>query len=99
MQKSEADYTKMPTIVFSLKDLQNIVGKKITIDEVEGIAPYAKAEVKSYDADADEVKLDCEDTNLPYLWSVEGFARFVKGYLSLQMGIPKINIKRGNYEV
>ena len=71
----------MPTITFSLKDLQDLVGKKLKIEEVHDLAHYGKAEVEAYDQETGEVKINFEDTNLPYLWSVEGFARLLKGIL------------------
>ncbi len=89
----------MPTIIFSLKDLQHLVGKKITIEEVEELAHYGKGDVESYDSETDEVKVDFGDTNLPYLWSVEGFSRLIKGILGLKNGIPEIKIQKGNYQV
>src|SRR3989344_5248627 len=89
----------MPTITFSLKDLQHLVGKKITIEEIQELAHYGKGDFEGYDGETDEVKIDFGDTNLPYLWSVEGFARLIKGILGLQKGIPKIKINEGSYEV
>src|SRR3989338_543413 len=89
----------MPAILFSLNDLQHLVGKKLGIEEVKELAHYAKADVEHYDEEADEVKIDFGDTNLPYLWSVEGFARFLKGILGMQKGIPEIKINKGDYQV
>ena len=89
----------MPTITFSLKDLQNLVGKKLTIEEIQELAHYGKGDFDSYDKETDEVKIDFGDTNLPYLWSVEGFARLVKGILGMQKGIPEIKIHKGDYQV
>lgn len=89
----------MPTITFSLKDLQHLVGKKPAIEEVHGLAHYGKAEVESYDKETDEVKMNFDDTNLPYLWSVEGFARLVKGILEIEKGIPELKLNKANYQV
>src|SRR3989338_4549984 len=89
----------MPTITFSLNDLQNLVGKKLKIEEVHDFALYGKAEVESYDEETDEIKINFEDTNLPYLWSVEGFARLLKGILGLNRGIPEIKLNKGDYEI
>ncbi|MEK6828180.1 MAG: phenylalanine--tRNA ligase subunit beta, partial [Nanoarchaeota archaeon] len=89
----------MPTITFSLKDLQNLVGKKLTIEEIQELAHYGKGDFEGYDKETDEVKIDFGDTNLPYLWSVEGFARLVKGILGMQKGIPEIKIHKGDYQV
>ena len=89
----------MPTITFSLKDLQHLVGKKLSVEEVQELAHYGKGDFESYDKETDEVKIDFGDTNLPYLWSVEGFARLTKGVLGFQKGIPEIKIHKGNYQV
>ena len=66
----------MPTISFSFSDFQKLLGKKISIDEFSDMAlMYAKAEVDDFDKSSGEVKLSLDDTNLPYLWSVESLAR------------------------
>ena len=41
--------SKMPTITFSLKDLQNLLGKKLTIEELEELVSYGKGELDNYD--------------------------------------------------
>lgn len=89
----------MPTITFSLKDLQHLTGKKISVEELQELAHYGKGDFSGYDEDTDEVKIDFGDTNLPYLWSVEGVARLIKGILGLQKGIPEIKINKGDYQV
>ena len=89
----------MPTITFSLKDLQHLTGKKLSIEEVQELAHYGKGDFESYDKETDEVKIDFGDTNMPYLWSVEGFARLIKGILGLQKGIPEIKVSKGDYHV
>lgn len=89
----------MPTITFSLKDLQDLAGKKLAVEEVQELAHYCKGDFESYDRETDEVKIDFGDTNLPYLWSAEGFARFIKGFLGMQKGIPEIKILKGDHQV
>ncbi len=89
----------MPTITFSLKDLQNLVGKKISVQELTELAHYGKGDVEGYDEETDEVKIDFQDTNLPYLWSVEGLARLIKGILEIEKGIPELKLSKGNYQI
>jgi len=89
----------MPTITFSLKDLQNLVGKKLSVEVVQELAHYGKGDFEGYDKETDEVKIDFGDTNLPYLWSVEGFARLVKLVLGKDKGISRLKIEKGNYKV
>jgi len=89
----------MPTINFSLKDLQNLVGRKLSIEEVAMLVEYGKGELESYNKEQDEITVEFGDTNQPYLWSVEGVARLLRGLLGIKKGIPKIDIKKGTYEI
>ncbi len=89
----------MPTITFSLRDLQRLTGKKISVQELIELAHYGKGDVDSYDEQTDEVKIDFQDTNLPYLWSVEGLARLIKGILEIEKGIPELKLSKGDYQV
>jgi phenylalanyl-tRNA synthetase beta chain len=90
----------MPTITVSFEDFQELLGKRIGLKEFEElIVLYAKAEVEKYDEKTKEASIKFDDTNLPYIWSSEGLARFFKGILGKQKGIPKIEIKRGDNEI
>lgn len=90
----------MPTITFSYKDFCNLVGKKIEIEELSKLLSYGKGELEGYDEETDEVSVSFGDTNLPYLWSVEGAARLVKGLIGKQKGIPPIDIiKKSDYRL
>ncbi len=89
----------MPTINFSLKDLQKLIGKKVSIDELKDLLAYAKGDLEEYDKSTDEVKVDFGDTNLPYLWSVEGVARLMRGMLNKDKGLQQLKINKANYKV
>lgn len=89
----------MPTITIIKKDLETLSQSKLSLDEIEFLAHQAKGEVDDYDKQTDELKIDFGDTNLPYLWSTEGFARFIKGYKEIQKGIPKIKVSKANYTI
>lgn len=82
----------MPTIEFSLKDLNSLIGKDLTVEQVDMLSEFAKAEFEGYDKETDVLTLSCGDTNLPYLWSVEGIARLFKGVLGIEKGIPKLPV-------
>ena len=82
----------MPTISFQYKDLCNLVGEKIKIDELAKLLEYGKTELDNYDEETDEITVSAGDTNLPYLWSVEGIARLIKGLKGKQKGIPKFEV-------
>jgi len=89
----------MPTITFAKKDLCNLVGKDIKIEELAELLEKGKGELDSYDEENDEVSVSFGDTNLPYLWSVEGVARLIKGLIGKQKGIPTIEIFKESQHV
>jgi len=89
----------MPTITFSLKDIQKLVGKNLTIEELSALLEFGKCELEDYQKDEDEVTVSLGDTNLPYLWSVEGIARMIKGILGKEKGCPKLKTAKGPYKI
>ncbi|MBI2672751.1 hypothetical protein HYX19_00675 [Candidatus Woesearchaeota archaeon] len=89
----------MPNITFSLKDLRSLLSRNIDLKELENLLIYCKAGLEKYDDKTDEVTIKLEDTNLPYLFSVEGIARLMKGILEKERGLPKLKIQKGNYKI
>jgi phenylalanyl-tRNA synthetase beta chain len=90
----------MPTISFAYKDFESLLGKKLPMDKFEDLLLlYAKAEVDKYDKKTDEVTIELDDTNLPYLWCPEGLARYFKGILGMRKGTVKPKTKKGNYKI
>jgi len=65
----------LPTINVQKSDVENLSGRQFTLDELEAAIMIAKGELKGYDPDSGEVKLELNDTNRPDLWSAEGIAR------------------------
>jgi phenylalanyl-tRNA synthetase beta chain len=63
----------MPTVEVSLKDMENLLGRKLSSGQLEELVLYAKGEVESVEGDT--AKIDIKDTNRPDLWSAEGIAR------------------------
>lgn len=72
----------MVTIDFSLKDLSDLVGSKISYKDMEILVSYLKGEIEDYDKKEGLITIDLDDTNLPFLWSVEGIARLLRGALN-----------------
>lgn len=88
----------MPTIEFSKKDLEKLVGKKFTAKELEGEALlYAKGELE--EVNGDQLKVEIKDTNRPDLWSVEGVARSIKPHYTKERGIPKYKVSPAKFGV
>jgi phenylalanyl-tRNA synthetase beta chain len=81
----------MPTIDISKRDLERLSGRKFTLHGVEDWLLIAKAELEAVDGDV--LKVDVKDTNRPDLWSVEGIARELRGFVK-ERGVPKYSVKR-----
>ena len=89
----------MPTITFSFKDLEKLVGRPLTVKQLSKLIENAKGELSNHDEKTDEITISLDDTNLPYLWSAEGIARFVKLNTGLQKGISALEINKSQYEL
>src|SRR3989344_5305165 len=89
----------MPTITFALKDIQELTGKKLSIEDLNELMGYAKGAVEGYDKESDQVSVSVDDTNLPYLWSAEGLARLFRQVLGYSKGIAPLKIHKGEYQV
>jgi phenylalanyl-tRNA synthetase beta chain len=65
----------LPTIKVLKSDIGALAGEQYTLDELETALLIAKGEIKGYDQESDEIKIELNDTNRPDLWSAEGIAR------------------------
>ncbi len=72
----------MPTIDIKKKDLDTLIGRKLLLDAIEKYLMLAKAELKEYLAETDDLKVELSDSNRPDLWSAEGIARQIRIALS-----------------
>ena len=72
----------MPTIDIKKSDLDGLIGKKLTLEVLEKKLMLAKAELKEYNAETDDLKVELSDSNRPDLWSAEGIARQIRIALS-----------------
>ncbi|MDH7571880.1 MAG: phenylalanine--tRNA ligase subunit beta, partial [Armatimonadota bacterium] len=68
----------MPTITAQLHDLQTLIGRPLSIPELEARLPLAKGELKRNDEG--ELTLEFNDTNRPDLWCAEGLARQIRAF-------------------
>jgi phenylalanyl-tRNA synthetase beta chain len=66
----------MPTISVSKIDLESLLDKRLSMDELETSLQLVKGELK--EAVDDELRIELGDTNRPDLLSVEGIARQIK---------------------
>jgi phenylalanyl-tRNA synthetase beta chain len=78
----------MVVIEISKNDLLNLIGKDLSDEEIEELLFLLKVEAK-----IDGDKIECElNPDRPDMFSVEGIAREVKGFLGLETGIKKYDI-------
>jgi phenylalanyl-tRNA synthetase beta chain len=86
----------MPKIDVSYSDLCELIGRRISFEELKQYIFFAKAEIEGKEGDV--LKIDSKDTNRPDLWSVEGIARELRGRLG-EKGLPKYKIERSGLVV
>ncbi|MCD6247226.1 MAG: phenylalanine--tRNA ligase subunit beta [Candidatus Diapherotrites archaeon] len=85
----------MPTIEISKKDLEKLLGKKLSEEELkEKAALFVKGEIEAIENDT--IKIELKDTTRPDLWSVEGIARELAGLYGIQKGLPKFKVYKSN---
>src|SRR5512146_1537058 len=72
----------MPTIDIKKRDLDSLIGRKLSLNVLEKKLMLAKAELKEYNAVTDELKVELSDSNRPDLWSAEGVARQIRTFFS-----------------
>lgn len=87
----------MPKYEISKQDLEKMVGKKLTKEQIEDLLLFAKTELDAMEGDT--LKVDVKDTNRPDLWSVEGIARELKGHLGKEEGLPSYTVKKAQWKV
>ena len=87
----------MPTIDVSLKDLGNLIGKRISEKELKNLLEYAKAEFSG--SDGDNISVQFNDTNQPYLWCAEGLALLFRSVLGKEKGVPNIKVEKSDYKI
>ncbi|MEM5766313.1 MAG: phenylalanine--tRNA ligase subunit beta [Candidatus Aenigmatarchaeota archaeon] len=80
----------MPTIEVSYQDLCELIGRRIEIEELKGLADFAKCEIDAVEGDT--LKIEAKDTNRPDLWSTEGIAREIKSR-AFKSSFPEYRVK------
>jgi phenylalanyl-tRNA synthetase beta chain len=86
----------VPKIEASYRDLCELIGKELPIEELRDCINFAKAEIESVEGDL--LRIDIKDTNRPDLWSSEGIAREIRGRLE-KGGLPEYSVKKSDVVV
>jgi len=83
----------MVSIELDKNDLKNLIGKNLPDEELEEVLFLLKCESK-----IDGNKIECELTaDRPDMFSVEGIAREIKGFLELETGLKKYDVTDSNF--
>lgn len=78
----------MPTIEVERKDFEALLGLELpkkNREELDDMLAYVKGEVKYLDEQ--EIHIEVKDSNRADVWSVEGLARALRGFLNLERGL------------
>ncbi|MCG3257874.1 MAG: phenylalanine--tRNA ligase subunit beta, partial [Candidatus Heimdallarchaeota archaeon] len=89
----------MVSIKASYKKMQEMLGKQLSIEQLEDLLSYAKSEIDQYIEEEDMLVIDIKTSNRPDLWSPEGMIREIKGILEEESGIPEYEVKESGYVV
>lgn len=87
----------MPKYDVRKEDLERLVGKSFTLEELEDLLFDLKAELDDYKDGI--ITVDYSDTNRPDVWSAEGLAREIRGYLGIDTGCPKYDVSPSGVEL
>ena len=79
----------MPVIEVAIWDLERLLGRQLTRDEIEDLLPRVKCEFEGFEGDY----VYYEATHdRPDLYSAEGLARALKGLLGIEEGLPEFKV-------
>ena len=82
----------MPTVELNREDLESLLGMRLPedVEELNEILAYVKGEVKGLDYE--EIRVELKDSNRADIWSAEGLARALRGFLGLEEGLKEYRV-------
>jgi phenylalanyl-tRNA synthetase beta chain len=91
----------MPTIDVDYAELELLLHLNLNgdMEKLDDILAYVKAEVKGYDQKEGSLSIEMKDTARSDLWSVEGLARALRGYLGQEKGIKAYSAGKSAVDV
>jgi phenylalanyl-tRNA synthetase beta chain len=79
----------MPVITLDTEELRGLLGKNVPLEELKAKIPMMGAEIES----GDEKEIQAEFfPNRPDLYSVEGVARGLRGFLGIEPGLARYEV-------
>jgi phenylalanyl-tRNA synthetase beta chain len=84
----------MPTIDVEYAEFERLLGVKLhgDMEKLDEILAFVKSEVKLFDKQEGVVSIEIKDTNRADLWSTEGLARALRGFLNIAKGVKQYSV-------
>jgi phenylalanyl-tRNA synthetase beta chain len=81
----------MPTIDIDIGEFEKLLGVAYhgDVEKLDADLAFVKSEVKLYNREEGTASIEIKDTNRPDLWSVEGLARALRGYIGIEKGLKE----------
>jgi len=91
----------MPTIDVDCAELERLLGWswKGDLEKLDWLLAFVKSEVKLLNEQEGVVSVELKDTGRPDLWSVEGLARTLRGFLGLEKGSRRYDVAEAVVDV
>ncbi|MBN1358726.1 phenylalanine--tRNA ligase subunit beta [Candidatus Bathyarchaeota archaeon] len=91
----------MPTIDVACGELERLLGWSWQgdLEKLDWLLAFVKSEVKVYNEQENVASIELKDTGRPDLWSVEGLARTLRGFLDLEKGPRRYKVDDSAVEV
>jgi len=86
----------MPTITIQYDDLCELLGRKVSLQNLENVLPLIKCEVKSIIENQLTVEVNADR---PDMFSTEGVARALKGFFGIKTGYPTYKVRKSRVVV
>lgn len=88
-------------MALEFEDLQHLVGVRLPRDltKLNDMLSYIKCEAtrapqEPAEGETSEFSVENKDTNRPDLWSAEGMARALRGFLGIEVGLKRYRVRR-----
>lgn len=88
----------MPMVEFPLSELRSLIGKPLTLEELEDVLFKIGMELEDYIKGEDICRIEITPDRTDLI-SVEGLARALRAYLGIEVGLPKYEILKPKIEV
>ena len=101
MAEEERGDIALPTIDVDYAELERLLGVDLRgdMEKLDDVLSLVKSEVKLYNEQEGVVSIEIKDTNRPDLWSTEGLARALRGFLNVEKGLKQYDVGKALVDV